>query len=418
MNAPPPTLVIVGAGHAGAEAAIAARQAGYAGSIVLIGDEAVLPYHRPPLSKAFLHGAATAESLLLKPQAAYDKAEVQLRLGVCAVRIDRAGKQVELSDGSTQAYTQLILATGSRARTLTAPGLADGARPPNLFTLRIVDDVEAMRSHFVAGKRLAVIGGGYIGLEVASVARKCGLEVTVVEAAGRVLARVTAPEVSAFYAQLHREHGVDIRTGVQIAKVGLDAGGAVTHIETSNGERIEADLVIAGIGVLPNQELAAEAGLVVDNGIATDEFLRTSDPDIYAIGDCSSHPSQVYGRRIRLESVPNALEQSRIVASNVCGIPKAYHSIPWFWSDQYELKLQMVGLAQGYDEVVVRGDPEARSFVVFYLREQALIAADCVNRPLDFVPLKKLVASRAMVAPDRLVDGAIALKEIAAAVPA
>lgn len=418
MDTPTPTLVVVGGGHAGAEAALAARQAGYAGAIVLVSDEAVLPYHRPPLSKAFLHGSATPESLLLKPQAAYEKDGVDMRLGVRATRIDRAHKRVVLSDGSTQPYTELVLATGSRARRLAAPGLPGDAQPSNLFYLRTVDNVEAMRSHFAAGKRLVIIGAGYIGLEVASVARKCGLQVTMLEAADRVLARVTAPEVSAFYAKLHEEHGVDIRTGVQIAQVALDSAGAISWLETSDGARIEADLVIAGIGVVPNQELADEAGLTIDNGVATDEFLRTSDPAIYAIGDCSSHPSQVYGRRIRLESVPNALEQSRIVASNVCGNAKPYHSVPWFWSDQYELKLQMAGLSQGYDEVVLRGEPQAKSFAVFYLRDGAIIAADCVNRPLDFVPLKKLVAARALIARGTLADESVPLKEIAAGVPA
>jgi 3-phenylpropionate/trans-cinnamate dioxygenase ferredoxin reductase subunit len=409
------TLIVIGAGHAGTEAAVAARQGGYAGKIVVIGDELPLPYHRPPLSKAYLHGGATIESLLLKPQAAYDKAEVTLRLGSRVDSIDRAQKAVLLADGERLAYSQLIIATGSRARPLNAPGLPIGSRPSNLFYLRNIDDVEAMRPHFVEGKRLVIVGAGYIGLEVASVARKCGLQVTVLEAAPRVLARVTAPEVSAFYASLHEQAGVRILAGRQIAHINLDPQGAIASLATADGAVIEADLVIAGIGVVPNHELAEQAGLAIDNGIATDNCMRTSDPDIFAIGDCSSHPSHVYGRRIRLESVPNALEQARCVASVVCGAPKPYVSVPWFWSDQYDLKLQMVGLSQGYDQVVLRGDPANKSFAVFYLREGAVISADCINRPLEFVPLKKLVTARAIVAAERLADESVTLKEIAAA---
>ena len=414
MDSANPTLIVIGAGHAGAEAAVAARQGGYAGKIIVIGDELPLPYHRPPLSKAYLQGGATVESLQLKPQSAYDKAEITLRLGARVASIDRAQKNVVLASGERLAYTQLIIATGSRARPLSAPGLPAGAHPSNLFYLRNLDDVEAMRPHFVEGKRLVIVGAGYIGLEVASVARKCGLQVTVLEAAPRVLARVTAPEVSDFYASLHADAGVRILVNSQIAQVGLDAHGAIASLATADGGVIEADLVIAGIGVLPNDALAAQAGLEIDNGIATDNCMRTSDPAIFAIGDCSSHPSQVYGRRIRLESVPNALEQARCVASVLCGVPKPYASVPWFWSDQYDLKLQMVGLSHGYDQVVLRGDPASKSFAVFYLREGAVISADCINRPLEFVPLKKLVNARAVVPPGRLADESMTLKEIAA----
>ncbi|MES2320776.1 MAG: FAD-dependent oxidoreductase [Pseudomonadota bacterium] len=414
MNNTTDVLVVIGAGHAGAEAAVAARQAGYAGEIVLIGDEAALPYHRPPLSKGYLQGTATAESLLLKPQAAYDRAGVTLRLGARATSIDRQARCVHLSDGAQQSYTRLIIATGSRARAWQPPGLEGDSRPSNLFYLRTATDVDAMRSHFEAGKRLVLIGAGYIGLEVASAARSCGMAVTVLEAARRVLARVTAPEVSAFYTALHRQNGVDIRLSAQVTHVHSDAAsGSITAIDTSAGS-FESDLVIVGVGVLPNQELAEAAGLEIDNGIATDEFLRTSDPDIFAIGDCSSHPSQVYGRRLRLESVPNALEQSRIAAANVCDGGKTYASVPWFWSEQYNLKLQMVGLSQGYDEVVMRGDPATQSFAVFYLREGQVISADCVNRPTDFVMLKKLVTARAVVDQKRLANESVPLKEIAA----
>jgi 3-phenylpropionate/trans-cinnamate dioxygenase ferredoxin reductase subunit len=409
-----PALVVIGAGHAGAEAAVAVRQGGYTGTITLVGDEASLPYHRPPLSKAYLHGEATAESLLLKPGTAYEKADVTLRLGARATGIERERKSVMLANGDQLPYTQLIVATGSRARHLHAPGLTEGVRPSNLFYLRTIDDVEAMRAHFTSGQRLVIIGAGYIGLEVASVARKCGLDVTVLEAAERVLARVTAAEVSAFYAGLHAQAGVDVRVATKIEHVELDDAGAIVSLLTNHGS-VAADLVIAGIGVLPNQELAAEAGLAIDNGIMTDEFMRTSDPDIFAIGDCSNHPSQVYGRRIRLESVPNALEQARCVASVINGAPKPYVSVPWFWSEQYDLKLQMAGLSQGFDKVVVRGAPATKSFAVFYLREGAIISADCVNQPTNFMAMKKLVGARAVVAGELLADESVPLKEIVAA---
>lgn len=408
------TLVIIGAGHAGAEAATAARQGGYPGKIIILGNEQALPYHRPPLSKAYLQGSATLESLLLKPQAAYEKADVTLRLGVAVTRIDRAHQCVILANGEQLGYTELVIATGSCARPLALPGLDAATRPPNLFYLRNIDDVNALRPHFVAGRRLVLVGAGYIGLEVASVARQCGLHVTVLEAAPRVLARVTAPAVSAFYTALHEEAGVQILVNCQIASVTRDAYGLVTTLTTDDGRQLATDLVIAGIGVVPNDALAAEAGLAIDNGIATDECMRTSDPAIYAIGDCSSHPSLVYGRRIRLESVPNALEQARCVAAVLTGSAKPYVAVPWFWSDQYALKLQMVGLSQGYDEVVVRGELADKSFVVFYLQEGALIAADCINRPLDFMPIRKIVTARAAIAPTRLADTTIALKEMAA----
>lgn len=418
MSSTTPGVVIIGAGHSGAEAALAVRQGGYTGQIVLIGDESGLPYHRPPLSKAYLQGAVTAESLLLKQPAAYAKADIALKLGLRVTQIERHTHTLTLSDGSTLPYAQLILATGSRARLLSAPGLTEGVRPPNLFYLRTLADADALRPRFIAGQRLLIIGAGYIGLEVAAVARQCGLEVTLLEAAPRVLARVTAPVVSAFYTRLHQDAGVVLHVDARISQIDLDpSDGAIRTVHTFDGAALAADLVIAGIGVLPNVELAGAAGLLVDDGITTDAFTRSSDPDIFAIGDCSNHPSQVYGRRIRLESVPNALEQARCVAGVLCGAPQPYVALPWFWSDQYQLKLQMVGLAQGHDEVVLRGAPESNSFIAFYLRQGVLLAADCVNRVPEFMALKKLVAARAVVTPAVLADDSVTLKDIVAQLP-
>ncbi|RJF91700.1 NAD(P)/FAD-dependent oxidoreductase [Noviherbaspirillum saxi] len=415
MSADTAAVVVVGAGHAGAEAATAVRQAGHVGRIVLVGDEPRLPYHRPPLSKAYLAGTTTLEALLLKQQTVYDKAEVELRTGVKVERIERENKRMVLSDRTTLAYSRAILATGSRPRPLLAVGLDAGNIPSNLCYLRTTDDVERMRGRFVEGARLLIIGAGYIGLEVAAVARKAGLHVTVLEAQPRVLARVAAPSVSAFFESLHREAGVDIRVGANIESITLNAAGDVEAVITNDGTQIEADLVLAGIGVIPNVELASGAGLVVDNGIVVNQFTQSSDPDILAIGDCSNHPNPIYGRRIRLESVPNALEQARIAAAFICGKPQAYASVPWFWSDQYDVKLQMAGLSQGYDLAITRGSPASKSFTTFYLQNGIVISADCVNRAPEFMLVKKLVASRRPIDPALLADESVTLKSLAEA---
>ncbi|MBL8482044.1 MAG: FAD-dependent oxidoreductase [Rhodocyclaceae bacterium] len=406
-------IIIVGAGHAGGELALAARQNGHAGPILLLGDEPGLPYQRPPLSKAYLAGDMAVEAIQLKPRANFDKAEVQLLPGRRVVAIRREQKRVELSDGSQLEYGRLALATGSRPRPLPLAGVAAPERLQNFHYLRTLADVEKIRSRFVAGARLLIVGGGYIGLEVAATAIKRGLRVTVLEAAPRVLVRVTAPEVSEFYAGVHRAAGVDLRTSADIAawSVGAD-GSTLTGASLADGTQIEADLVVAGIGVLPNTELAEAAGLAVDNGVTVDECARTSDPDIVAAGDCTSHPSALYGRRIRLESVPNALEQARAAAATLCGKPKAYASVPWFWSDQYDLKLQMVGLNQGYERCVLRGDPAARSFAAFYMKDGVVIAADTVGRMQDFLVAKRLVAERLPVTAAQLADDALPLKSL------
>jgi len=403
-------LLVVGAGHAGAELSLQARESGWYGRIVLVGDETALPYHRPPLSKAYLAGEATLDTLALKARATYEKAGVQLLPGRRVTAIERDVSAVRLADGETLHYTRLALTTGGPPRPL--PAAAEGAeRARNFHYLRTLSDVDRIRAGFVPGKRLTIIGGGYIGLEVAAVAVKQGLKVVVLEAAERVLARVTAPRVSAFYEQVHREAGVDLRTGVQADGFVLDAAcRLVTEVLCSDGERVTTDLVVAGIGLLPRTELAAAAGLDVDDGIVVDMHSRTSDPAIFAAGDCTRFMSPLYGRSVRLESVPNALEQARCAAATLCGRERRHDSVPWFWSDQYDLKLKMVGLSQGHDRFVLRGSVEQRSFSAFYLKGTQVLAVDTVNRVPEFMLAKRLVAEKLPVDPDRLADDSVPLK--------
>lgn len=405
------TAIIIGAGHAGGELAIALRNEGWEGRILLLGEEAHLPYHRPPLSKAYLAGSVEKSSLSIRPQMAYDKANVEFIGSVRVSRIDRANQRLELADGSQLAYDKLAIATGGRPRPLSVPNAAVAERCANFHYLRTLDDVEQIRAQLAPGKRLAIVGGGYIGLEVAASAIAQGLQVTVLEALPRVLQRVTAAELSAYYERKHREAGVDIRTGVQVADLEV-TGDTVTAVLCADGSRLAADLVVVGIGLLANTELAAEAGLQVDNGILVDEHAQTSDPHIYAAGDCTNHPNALLGRRLRLESVPNALEQSRVAAANMAGKAKTYASVPWFWSDQYELKLKMVGLAEGFERLVLRGDPATDSFSAFYLKGDKVLAADTVNRPQDFIAAKRLVAEGIAVTAEQLADDGRPLKEL------
>ena len=403
------TFVIAGAGQAGGEIAAELRKQGFAGRVVIIGEEPHIPYKRPPLSKAYFAGQAKLESLYVLPRASLDKVNIEFVGNTRVEKIDRNSKTVSLSNGEGLAYDKLALTIGGRARPLNLPG----ANRPNVHLLRTITDVDAIRARQAPGKRMVVIGGGFIGLEVAASGRKVGLEVTVLEGLPRVLARVTVPEVSAFFERIHREAGVDLRTGVQVTA--LEGEPDVTHVVLDGGERIPADFVVIGVGLIPNTELAQQTGLDVDNGIVVDEHTRTSDPDIHAAGDCTNHPNAFLGRRVRLESVQNAMEQARAAARNMLGQDEPYRAVPWFWSDQYELKLQMAGLSAGFDQMVLRGDPKTqRSFAVFYLHEGHLIAADTVGRPQDFMFAKKLVASRTRLDPAQLADESVALKTLAA----
>lgn len=377
--------VIVGASHAGAQLAASLRQEGWDGEVVLVGNESALPYQRPPLSKAYLADKCALAELAIRSAEFYAKQRIQV-LDATVAAIDRPAGHVVLNTGEVLRYDKLALCTGARPRRLSIPG-ADLA---GVCYLRTAADVAMIREGTSPGRRAVIVGGGYIGLETAASLRALGLEVTVLEATERVLERVTAPEVSAFFDRIHREAGVNIRTDALVDAMSGD--GRVREVILASGESIPADLVIVGIGVEPNTDLAAAAGLAIDNGVVIDDQARTTDPDILAAGDCASHHMARYGRRIRLESVPGAGEQAKVAAATICGKSKKVAALPWFWSDQYDVKLQIAGLNTGYDEVVLSGDPTRdRDFTCFYLRAGELIAADCINRPRDFVFNKRVI---------------------------
>lgn len=406
-------IYIIGAGQAGGELAMQLRQQGSTGPITVIGDEEHPPYQRPPLSKAYLKGDVETDSLYLKHQAAYDKANVTLMLNARVDAIDPPSRTIALSDGRRLKYAKLGLATGGRPRKLTVRDAAQAERCGNFHYLRTIADVMKIRSRFMPGQRLVIIGGGYIGLEVASAAVARSLRVTVLEALPRVLARVTAPEMSIFYERVHRDAGVDVRTGVEVTGFEFNTtGDSVMGVKCNDGSTVAADLVVVGIGLIPNTELAQAAGLAVENGIIVDEYARTSDPDIVAAGDCTSHPNLLSGRRVRLESVPNAIEQARTAAATLVGKQRIYDAVPWFWSDQYDLKLQMTGLSFGYDDMILRGSMNDRSFAAFYLRSRQVIACDTVNRLQEFMVAKRLVAGRTVVDPALLADESVPLKSL------
>lgn len=374
------SVVIVGASHAGAQTCVSLRQSGWDGAITVFGDEPALPYHRPPLSKGFLSGEKSAQEILIRPEAAYETAEIQMRLGVRITAIDRDAKQVRTDTGETVAYDKLILTTGARVRKLPIPG----AELENVFYLRDMADVLSIQDKAKTASTAVIIGGGYIGLETAASLRKQGLDVTVLEAMPRILQRVTAPVLSEFYARIHREEGVTIAENTVASEIVKSEEGL--SVETGDGQFFTADMVIIGIGVIPNMELAETAGLALGNGIEVNEFCLTSDPDIYAAGDVTWHHNPIYDTHIRLESVPNATEQAKTVAAHIIGKPKPYNSLPWFWSDQFDLKLQIAGLSNGYDEVIIRGDISgSRSFAAYYFAGDRFLAVDAVNAPRDFM---------------------------------
>jgi 3-phenylpropionate/trans-cinnamate dioxygenase ferredoxin reductase component len=408
------TVIVIGGGHAGGDAALAIRQSGFQGKIILVSQESILPYHRPPLSKKFLAGDVGADTLGIKPAGNYEKADIEFLPDTAVRSIERAEKRI-ITDNSSLSYDYLVIATGSRARSLEHPDLPDQIN--NLLYLRDLSDSKKLQDQLAPGKHLVIIGGGYIGLEVAATAINKGVAVTVLEQQERVLSRVTSPEVSRFYEKIHTDAGARVITGVAIKTYKLDTAGAkIVSLELNNGETLQLDTVLAGVGAAPRTELAEEAGLDIDNGILVNEFCQTSDPSIYAIGDCSNHYNPIYGRRVRLESVPNAVEQARIAAKAICGSPSPYAPVPWFWSDQYDLKLQMAGLSQGYDQCVVRGEMTEASFVAFYLKSGKVLAADCVNRQPEFVAIKKLVQQQAEVSQEALRSPETSLKELAQSV--
>ena len=402
-----PNCVVVGASHAAAQLVVSLRQQGWAGLITVLTDEQFVPYHRPPLSKEYLSGAKSSDDILIRPPAVYKKAGVNFELGVRAERISRPDKQVLLEDGRSIPYDKLVLTTGSNVRKLPIPG----ADLKGVFYLRSISDVEAIKGYVAAGRKAVIIGGGYIGLETAAVLNKLGMEVTVLEAMDRVLQRVTTEEISAFYTRVHTEEGVRIVTRAIAERIEGDE--AVTKVVCADGQAYDADLVVVGIGILPAAELAEDAGLAVDDGIKVNEFAQTSDPDILAAGDCTNHYNPIYERYVRLESVQNATDQAKVAAGTICGKSKPYDALPWFWSDQYDIKLQIAGLNQGFDQVVIRGDTtQGRSFACFYLQEGRVLAVDAINKPGEFVWGKKLILAKCEVDEAKLADETIPIKDL------
>ncbi|MDA8524539.1 FAD-dependent oxidoreductase [Alphaproteobacteria bacterium] len=379
------SIVVIGAGQAGLQTIMSLRQTDYEGDITLVGDEAFLPYQRPPLSKAYLSGNMERERLFLKPDEFFTENNVTLKLNTSVESLDAAAKSVTLSNGETLSFEYAVIATGSRPRLLNVPG----RELANIFDLRGMADIDAMQPHFVEGKKLVVVGGGYIGLEAAAVAAGMGLSVHVLEAAPRLLARVAEPEISDFYTRIHQAHGVTLVTESQMT--GFVGDGAVSGVEMADGSIIDADIVITGIGILPNVEIAETAGLAVENGIVVNEVGQTSDAHIFAAGDCTSHPNDLLGRTMRLESVPNAIEQGKAVASAICGTPKPYHQVPWFWSDQYDVKLQIAGVPTQIDSKVLRGDDSSNSFAWFYFTGDKLTGVTAINRPAEFMAGRMLI---------------------------
>ncbi len=403
-------VIIVGAGHAAGQAATTLRQKKFAGEIVMIGDEPYVPYQRPPLSKAYLAGELELERLYFKPAKFYPEHDITLQLDTRVTAIDPAARTVTTDKGKSLAYTKLILATGSRVRELPIPGNdLDG-----VHYLRSIADVQAMQAQFRAGAKIVIVGGGYIGLEVAAVAVKHGLDVTVLETESRVMNRVVAREISQFFQNMHTAEGTKLELGRRVQKIN-GAEGHVVSVSCADGFTVDADIVVIGIGILPNVELAKAAGLKTSNGIVVDEYCRTSDPDILAIGDCTRHPNGLLGRHLRLESVHNAIEQGKTAAMCIIGQPVAYNQIPWFWSDQFDVKMQIAGMSDVHEQFVLRGDPATRSFAAFYLQEGRIVAVDAVNSPREFMLGKKLVAAGAKIALDDLADTGKDFKALATA---
>ena len=398
-------IVIIGAGHAAGQAAASLRQAKFEGPITIIGDEAHVPYQRPPLSKQYLAGTQLADKVYLRAEKFYADKDIQLMLDTRATQIDPSTKTINLDNGETIAYEKLLISTGSRPRKLSI----EGSDLSGIHYLRTMDDVDGIRADVKTGANLVIVGGGYIGLEVAAVGIELGMNVHVLEMEERILQRVTTPEMSAYYHKLHTDRGVHIHT--QTGVTGFSGNSSVEKVLCGD-ESFDADIVIVGIGIIPNIEIAEEAGIHCDNGIVVDDHCRTSDPDIYAAGDCTNHPNPLMNKRLRLESVPNAMDQARVSTANMLGDDKVYAAIPWFWSDQYDLKLQMVGFSADGDSQVLRGDMDTHQFAIFYLKDGKVVAADAVNSPKEFMLCKQLVGKPAD--PAKLADPETDLKSLLA----
>ncbi len=401
------SVIIVGAGQAGFQAAASLRSEGFDGAITLIGDEPHAPYQRPPLSKAYLLGKQDASGLLLRPVSFYPEHRIETLFSERVIAIHRQARRVTLASGRQLDYGHLVLATGARVRKLEV----EGASLAGVVYLRTRDDSDALRAAIGVAKRVLVIGGGYVGLEIAAAARLSGSAVTVLEAAPRVMARACAPAMSDFFAELHRSHGVEVLPDTGVAKI-EGTGGCASAVIASDGRRFPADLVVVGIGIVPNVELARACGLAVGNGVTVDGHLRASDPAIFAIGDCCEFPSAQTGTRVRLESVQNAVDQGRAVAAAIVGRARPYDAVPWFWTDQYDAKVQIAGLSNGFDRTVLRGEPKALRFSLFYFRSGRLIAVDSVNRGADYMAVRKILGSGRNVTADEIADESVDLKTL------
>lgn len=402
-------IVILGAGHAGGTVAALLRQYGHTGPITLVGEEPLAPYQRPPLSKAWLKGEADADSLALKPLDFYPEHQIDFRPNLRAMKLRRADKLVELSDGTALAYDILILATGARAIKLPVPG-ADLA---GLLELRTAADAEALKAAVGPGKRLAVVGGGYIGLEVAASGRALGAEVVVIEREPRLLARVACEALSDFFQGVHQTHGVVFEMGASVTGF-VGENGQVTGVTLADGRTLLCDAAVIGVGATPNDELAAEAGLETARGVVVNLEARSSDPAIFAIGDVAHRPMPLYGRMFRMESVPNALEQAKQAASAITGRPAPAGEVPWQWSDQYDLKLQIAGYPFDANEVLLRGDPASGKFAVFHLKGDQIQSVEAINSPPEFMMGKQLIGNRKAVSKAKLADPSISMKEVVA----
>jgi 3-phenylpropionate/trans-cinnamate dioxygenase ferredoxin reductase subunit len=396
---PAPVVAIVGAGQAGFQVAASLHQEGFAGRVVLIGDEPVLPYQRPPLSKSYLAGQSEVDDLWLRPVEFYAKQQIDLVYGDAVTGIDRGRRRLRLASGMGISWDYLVLATGARCRALPVPGAGlDGVLP-----LRTLADADVLRQRLNEAREVVVVGAGFIGLEFAAVAIALGADVQIIEVTHHPMGRVVSVPTSRFFTDVHIRWGAKISLGTGVARI-LGANGRVTSVETTDGRRLPADLVIVCIGVIPNTELAREAGLAVDNGVVVDEYLATSDPTISAIGDCANFPTPFAVDRVRLESVQNAVDQGRCVAARLAGRQEPYEKVPWFWSDQGDLKLQIAGITVGHDQSVIRGDPADDHFSVFCFRGDRLIGVESVNRTTDHVVARRLLAGQPCLSPEQAAD--------------
>ena len=402
-------VLIVGGGHGGAQAAIALRQAKFEGTIAIVGDEAEHPYERPPLSKDYLSGGKAIERILIRPPAFWGERNIDMLLGKRVAAVDAAAYSVTTSDGDVISYGQLIWATGGSPRWLQC----DGANLPGVHYVRNRRDVDAILAGLDDVAEVAIVGGGYIGLEAAAVLCKMGKKVTLLEAMDRVLARVAGEPLSRFYEAEHRAHGVDIRLDVQVKAI--EGETEVTGMKLADGSIIPAQKAIVGIGIIPSVGPLLTAGAAGGDGVDVDEYCRTSLPDIFAIGDCAAHANDFAGGAVmRVESVQNANDMANAVAKSICGETTAYHAVPWFWSNQYDLRLQTVGLSLDYDATVLRGDPATRKFSLIYLKQGKVIALDCVNATKDYVQGRALIVAGSVFTAEELADTSVTLKDLAA----